>query len=337
MTVVKEHVLLAPHTTLGVGGAARFFADCTSEAELHKALAYAREHTLPIAILGGGSNTLVPDAEFEGLVIKVSVRGLAFEEDGGSVIAVAGAGVSWDELVVAATGRGLWGIENLAAIPGTVGGAVVQNIGAYGAELSQTFVWAEAVTLAGGTARTLRADAEFAYRTSIFKKCRDLLITRVALRLSRSGVPQLSYPDLVKAAERNEPLSTPQEIADVVRRIRSAKFPHNESTAGSFFKNPIVSSAVGEKLKAQFPGLPLNSVGDGRVKVPLAWILDQALGLKGFAVGSARLFERQPLVLVVQKGGTARDVDALADMVRERVKEATSLTIEREVETMRAR
>ena len=335
--VLQEQVALAPHTTLRVGGRAQFFVECSNNHEVIEALSYAREHNLPLAILGGGANTLAPDGIFDGLVIKVTITGIDFIDEGPHVSLIIGAGTSWDEVVRKAAERGLWGIENLAGIPGTVGGAVVQNIGAYGAELSEVFLWAEVVDKKNGAvSRITNMDARFGYRTSIFKERRSLVITCIALKLSSSGAPRLSYPDLKKAVERAALLSTPGEIGETVRRIRALKFPHSEGTAGSFFKNPILTVSEGEVLKKYFPELPLIPLSRDKVKVPLAWILDRGLGLKGYARGKVRLFETQPLVLVTREGATAHEVDLLADEVAKRVHEKTALRIEREVETLGA-
>lgn len=338
MIVVQEHVLLSPYTTLGVGGRARFFVDCTTEEGVVAALSYARELNLPVSILGGGSNILVPDAGFAGMVIKISIGGTAFKGEESPILIAAGAGVSWDTLVDEAAERNLWGIENLAGIPGTVGGAAVQNIGAYGAELSEVFVQAEAIDIKSGALRTISpTDAEFGYRTSIFKTQHSLIITRVTLTIATSGIPRLMYPDLQKAVERGESLMTPGEIGEAVRRIRALKFPRDEGTAGSFFKNPILTTQEGEKLKERFPDLPLFPFSPDRVKVPLAWILDRALDLKGYARGNVRLFETQPLVIVTREGARAEDVEKFANEIRDRVHDATGILIEREVETLTAR
>ena len=213
----------------------------------------------------------------------------------------------------------------------------MQNIGPLGAELAETFLWAEAVEKSGVVSRIANADARFGYRTSVFKEKHALVITRVALRLTFSGTPRLAYPDPQKAVERGESLTTPREISEAVRRIRALKFPRDEGTAGSFFKNPILTVQEGEKLKERFPGLPLFHFSPGRVKVSLAWILDRVLGLKGYARGNVRLFETQPLVIVTREGARAEDVEKFANEIRDRVHDATGILIEREVETLTAR
>jgi UDP-N-acetylmuramate dehydrogenase len=280
---------------------------------------------------------LVPDTGFDGLVVRVAAKGISFADEGDTTTVSVGAGESWDALVRAAGEKQLWGIENLAGIPGTVGGAVVQNIGAYGAELSETFLWAETVQFPGGTQEKVDSqNAHFAYRTSVFKNHPTSIITRATFRLLRHAKPKRSYPDLQRAEKRNTPLETSEDIARAVRAIRSEKFPQTEGTAGSFFKNPIVSEAKGRELAEKFPGLPVFPAGSGKTKIPLAWILDKALGLKGYAHARVRLYEKQPLVFAVTEGATADEIEALAENVATKVKNATGLVLEREVETMRA-
>lgn len=334
---IQERVPLAPRTTLNVGGVARFFVSVSSEAEITAALSEAKRRGEGVAVLGSGSNVLIPDEGVEGLVVHIAVPNVAFAEEGDTALLVAGAGVAWDTLVAAATAAGLWGIENLAGIPGTAGAAPVQNIGAYGAELSDTFEWVEAVDRATGeTVRMSAPDAALGYRDSAFKRIGRWVIARVALRLARTGSPRTLYKDFALSRERGEPLSTPSHIADAVRRIRRAKFPDpssGEGTAGSFFKNPLLARKDYAALLERFPGMPGFEVGD-TVKVPLAWILDKALLLRGFSYGTVRLYEKQPLVLVASRTAHAADIDACALDVARRVYDATGIAIEREVRTL---
>ncbi len=334
--IVRENVPLAPYTTFGVGGAARYFAETQTEAEVHDALAFAHKHMLPVHPLGAGSNLLVPDAGVDGLVLGVRLRGIEFSDG----LLIAGAGEPWDRVVDAAVASGRYGIENLAGIPGTAGGAAVQNIGAYGAELAPVFAYADAIERATGQARRIeRADAGFGYRGSRFKTDPSLIITRIALALPQDAPLATAYPDLARAAALGVPLSTPAEVAQAVRAIRAAKFPGQggERTAGSFFKNPVISAAHAADLAARHPGLPVFPQEDGSAKVSLAWLLDHALGLKGFRTGSARLYEKQPLVIVADEDARAADVDALARAVAARVTDAFGITLEREVESFGAR
>jgi UDP-N-acetylmuramate dehydrogenase len=326
----KENVPLASHTTFGVGGSARFFVEANTEEEIEEAIAFAREKKMPMFVLGNGSNVLVPDAGVEGVVLKLKNNKIAFESNGDTLL-IADAGTQWEQIVDAVTEQNLFGIENLAGIPGTMGGAAVQNIGAYGAELSEVFEYADVVdTKTGDKKRVNKKEVEFAYRTSFFKMHRELIVTRVALSLARQGTPNLNYPDL-----KGMMIKTPAEIARAIRTIRANKFPMNteEGTAGSFFKNPIISRELADSLAARFVGLPVFPQENNTAKISLAWLLDHALGLKGFSRGNVRLYERQPIVIVASTGATATEVDSFAEEIKKRVYEGTSIMIEREVET----
>ncbi len=335
---VEEGVSLAPHTTFRVGGKARLLWSASSEVEVVSACKEAEQRNIPLVVLGGGSNVLVSDEGVEGVVLRMCIHSIDVIEEGSNVLLDVGAGVSWDALVTRAAQEGWWGIENLAAIPGTVGGAAVQNIGAYGAELSQVFVSATVIHRRTGERREIsKVDADLSYRSSYFKKDKNLIVTRVRLRLSREGGPNLSYPDLAKRTEEGDSLRTPQELASAVREIRSRKFPRPEEggTAGSFFKHPVIEKEVADELCGRYPGLPHFLQTDGRVKVSLTWMLDHVLNVKGYSRGSVRLYEKQPIVVVAQAGASAHDIDVFAREIEEKVRAATTLVIEREVETLR--
>ena len=333
---MNEHIPLAPFTTFHIGGPARYFTEAQSVEEVKEALAFARANSLPVFTLGGGSNLLVPDGGVDGVVLKMAMCDINFESDGADTLLITGAGAGWDGVIDAMGEKGIFGIENLAGIPGTVGGAVVQNIGAYGAELSNVFEYADVINKETGKISCITfREAEFAYRDSFFKKHREFVITRAVLRMGHDAAANTSYPDLERARASGVPLATPAEVAGAVRAIRAKKFPRiaEEGTAGSFFKNPLVSCELADSLAKRFVGLPLFSQENGMVKISLAWILDKELSLKGFSVGGARLYESQPLVVSARRGATAKDVDALALEVSEKVFDATGIKIEREVET----
>ena len=331
-----EHVPLASFTTFGVGGDARFFAEVHTEKDVQDIASHVRAHGLVLYPLGGGSNILVPDDGVDGVVMKMAVRDIVLHVDGDEVLLVAGAGARWEDVVECAVRHHLFGIENLAGIPGTVGGAAVQNIGAYGAEFSDVFEYADVYNvLTGSSVRVTRTQASFAYRTSFFKEHRELVIVQVALRLMRSAVPNISYPDLKRAQMEGVSLSTPIEVARAVQAIRSQKFPQKEEggTAGSFFKNPIITKEQAGGIAKRFPDVPMFPQKEGMVKIPLAWLLDHALSLKGFSNGNVRLYEKQPLIIVAHQSARAAEVDALACEVEQRVFAEMNIRIEREVET----
>ena len=298
----EERVPLAPLTTLRLGGAARFFCEAKTEADVAAACVFARERGLALYPLGGGSNILVPDGVVDGVVLKVAIGGTNFEKDGSGAFAVAGAGVAWDDLVARSVEEGLWGLENLSGIPGSVGGAVAGNIGAYGAALSQTLQWVDVFDCEEMSVKRMsNADCAFGYRDSFFKQNgKRSIILRAAFRLSPAGAADISYKDLAEHFSDSREAASPaiETVRAAVLGIRKGKFPDlsQEGTAGSFFKNPVVPLVEAQTLQKTYPELPIFALPESPgVKVPLAWILDKVLGLKGFAVGGARLFERQPL------------------------------------------
>ncbi|MES2995133.1 MAG: UDP-N-acetylmuramate dehydrogenase [Patescibacteria group bacterium] len=339
---VREDVPLATLTTLRVGGPARYVIDIHTKSELAEAIAFARERTLPYAVLGEGSNVLAHDAGYEGVIFRMRIPGVSFVEDENVTTLEAGAGVIWDELVEAAATRGLWGIENLAGIPGTVGAAPVQNIGAYGMELERALESVVCMDASDGTIHTLpRDECGFSYRDSRFKREPNLIIIAVTLRLGNENMPQVGYSDLARLAEGGIPLDTPKRIGDAVRQVRTRKFPDLAvyGSAGSFFKNPIITKEKYAELSERFreviaqhgaiPQYPLGQTGE--IKIPLAYVLDKVLGLRGYGNARAHLFENQPLVLVADSEARASDVDTLANEVARKVFDATGITIEREV------
>lgn len=334
MTIL-ENVVLAPYTTFRIGGKARYFAEAHAVEDIYAAIAFAREHRVSLRVIGAGSNLLVPDEGVNALVVRMCMQTVEIHDD----LLIADAGASWETVVDTAAAAQCFGIENLAGIPGTMGGAVVQNIGAYGTELAQVFMYADAIDARDGTERRITvADAAFGYRTSQFKTDRNLIIIRAALRVSQQGHPHLAYADLARAATSGMLMDTPANVVSSVRTIRAQKFPNlrEEGTAGSFFKNPVLSKETGDELTARYPELPVYLHDEQRVKIPLAWILDHILSLKGYALGKARLFEKQPLVLVSQFGTSSHDVEALAAYVAKKVHDTCGITIEREVETLQA-
>lgn len=329
---VKEDIPLALHTTFHIGGPARYFIEAEDAGVVREAIEFARDKNLELFVIGAGSNLLAHDEGVNAVVLKIGMTSVARE----GMRLVADAGTPWDNIVDAAARHELFGVENLSGIPGTVGGAVVQNIGAYGAELAPVVEYVEAINSETfEQVRFSRGEIRFGYRTSMFKERREWIITRVSIALAERGELNFSYPDLAKMREAGTTFLTPSDVAIAVRAIRASKFPQtgDVGTAGSFFKNPVVSKEKAEKLAADFSGLPIFQQEDGTFKVSLAWLLDHALALNGLRVGGARLYERQPLVIVTDRGALSSDVESLAREVAERVSAATGIQIEREVET----
>lgn len=328
---VLEHEPLAPRTTFKVGGSARFLIEIEHDADIRDALAFAHERGLPLCILGGGSNMLIDDGEADAVFLHIAMGGIDFPQSGECV---AGAGEAWDSVVARTVAEGLWGLENLSAIPGSVGGAVVQNAGAYGAELRDALVWVEAFdTKAKEPVRLVSSDCRFGYRSSRFKEePQRFIILKAAFALSPNGSPNISYRDLRERFAGTSPSLS--AVRDAVIAIRAGKFPdlREVGTAGSFFKNPVLPAAQARALTEAYPGLPVFPAEDsGTSKVSLAWLLDHALGLKGKTEGAVSTYEKQPLVIVAQKEVRAAEVRAFAKEIQARVHAALGIAIEPEV------
>lgn len=334
---IETHVSLAPYTTFKIGGKADFFCRVSSGNELQEALRFAHEKQIPFFVLGGGSNVLIADEGYGGLVIKNEIKGFVEQERGDTVLITVGAGEWWDDVVSKTVTLGLWGLENLSLIPGTVGASPVQNIGAYGVEVMNVIDSVSAVHGVTGEEKIFtNAECGFAYRTSIFKKTeyKKYIITSVTFALSRIPRPILSYKDVKEFfATKNIVAPSQREIREAVIAIRTQKFPDLSAvgTAGSFWKNPIISDELYGSLGTQHRDMPAFPSPVG-VKVSLAWILDHVCHLKGYALGRVHLFNKQPLVVVAEQGSSALDVNRLADFVVQDVKEKTGIDIEREVE-----
>lgn len=336
---IEENVPLKDHTTFRVGGPARFFAVAHTFKELRELLAHARGHRLPILILGDGSNVLAPDRGWEGIVIKVALRGRDFrEEPDGRVFATAAAGESWDDFVADCVSQGYGGLENLSGIPGLVGATPIQNVGAYGVEVKDVIEAVLVLDVARGESKRLTPrECEFGYRDSAFKKnAGRYVVTSVSFRLGKPHVPKLHYRDLKEYFESFDHAPSLLEIRQAVIAIRSRKFPDLSviGTAGSFFKNPTISPDELARLKSRFPELPHFPAGEGKEKISLAWLLDRVCNLRGVTHGTVGSFEHQPLVIVNRGGATADELRAFADYVASCVKEKTGIVIEPEVQIL---
>lgn len=288
-------------------------------------------------VLAGGNNILFTQ-DFDGVLL--TPRGMSIDivaETPDAVAVRAAAGVEWDDLVAWAVERGLWGIENLSLIPGKVGAAPVQNIGAYGAEAKDTIQSVE--MFCTDTRNTLILSKEhcaFGYRESVFKHALHgrVVITAVTFRLSRRPQPELGYGDLLRETEARGG-ATLRNIRDAVCAIRRSKLPDTAvlGNAGSFFKNPVVETAAAERLRADYPAMPLYPAGEGRTKLAAGWLIEQA-GMKGYREGCVGVHERQALVLVNYGGATGGEVLALAHKVQRAVHTKFGVEIAAEVNVL---
>jgi len=342
-------VPLAPYTTLGLGGAARYFTECLSVDAIRHALDTAAEKTLPVQVLGGGSNTIFADAGFPGLVMRVALDGLAFDEERGAATVTAGAGVEWDALVREVVGRGLTGIECLAGIPGLVGATPMQNVGAYGQEIAQTLVRVKCLDRMSGREMVFGpADCRFGYRTSRFKRGdRDrYVILEVTLRLLSDARPTVRYAELARVlAESGRSLDTVPP-AEAVRRVRATVLAlrrkksmvldpadPNARSAGSFFLNPVIPRGEYERLQAADlaaggTGIP-SYPAPGGVKLPAAWLVEHAGFHKGLRRGGVGISSHHALALV-NAGGSTAELLALAAEIEQAVAERFGIHLERE-------
>lgn len=328
---MRSEADLATANTLGLPCVAERLMAPRTLAELRDALDLARKHDWPMLVLGGGSNLILP-ARLPGLVVRPAMSAWWLEEgEGDSVRVHAEAGVVWHELVMALARRGLWGLENLALIPGHCGAAPIQNIGAYGVELTEALEAVHLLHLDDGREAVLGPeDCDFGYRDSIFKRALAgrVVITRLVMRLSRQARPRLAYGDL---ADRVGETPTPLEVARAVCAVRREKLPDPAilGNAGSFFKNPVISAAQAEALLREHPELPHFPQPEGRVKLAAGWLIDRS-GLKGWRQGAFGVHDRQALVLVHHGGGSAEELLAFAERVAGEVHGRFGIALERE-------
>lgn len=332
---IEENVPLKNLTTFRTGGPVRFLLTAHSEEDLMEAVSFSKKENLPLIPFGSGSNLLGPDAGIAGMFVRTRMAGLETLPAGEDIALRASSGLSWDGLVERSVSEGWWGLENLSAIPGTVGAAVVQNIGAYGAALSEHVRAVAVFDTKEGTLKTFsKQECCFGYRTSVFKREVDrYIITEVIFSLSKKPSPNLSYRDLKGHFEKKKNTPTLPNIRAAVVEIRKNKFPplSEFGTAGSFFLNPIIRGDAVEVVRARYPGMPLFELPEGGVKMPLAWIFDRTLSLKGARVGKAFLWEAQPLVIAAELGATTKDIVALASRVAEEMYARTNIKIIPEV------
>jgi UDP-N-acetylmuramate dehydrogenase len=329
---IERDVSLKPFNTLALQAKASALVTVNSDAELVEALAWARVQGMPVVPLGQGSNVVLA-GDIEALVVVQQERGITIvDEDDSSVQLRVCAGENWHQLVCWALDQGYHGLENLALIPGTVGAAPIQNIGAYGVELDRFVVAVHAVTIADGVPVTLdRAACEFAYRDSVFKhRLKDtLVITAVDFRLSKEAVADTAYPALANYLSEHALERTPQAIFDAVVAIRSSRLPDPATVpnAGSFFKNPIIAYERSAYLGTRFPGIPRYPQADGRAKLAAAWMIDHC-GWKGVAREGVGVHPAHALVLVNQGSDSGAVLLALAGDIQKSVAETFGYVLE---------
>lgn len=331
---VQARVSLKPFNTFGVDVQAQQFAEAHNDADVREALAYCAEHQLPLLVIGGGSNLLLT-ADIPALVLRMATRGLRLlSDDGQRVVVEAEAGEAWHPFVLWTLGQGLSGLENLSLIPGTVGAAPMQNIGAYGVEIKDVFAGLTALNRQTGELREFSVDeCDFAYRDSLFKRqAGRWLILRVRFTLQRVAHLHLEYgPVRQRLTEQGIDQPTASDVSRAICSIRSEKLPDPAvlGNAGSFFKNPVIPAALAAEIKLEYPGLVGYPQADGQVKLAAGWLIEQA-GWKGFREADAGVHRLQSLVLVNYGAATGLQLLQLAQKIQQDVARRFKVNLEME-------
>lgn len=336
-TFVEEEILLSEYSTFKLGGKARYFFVVNNLESLVEAFSFARDKNLPVFILGGGSNTLFSDDGFNGVVIKVGLLGKnIITEDEDSVEIEVSSGETWDDFVKWSVANNFSGIENLSGIPGVVGASVIQNIGAYGTEISSVVSSVKYYDLVLGEVKNIpNGDCEFEYRSSIFKnKLKHGVVLSVVYKLSKKHKYELAYEDIRIHFEKMN-ISNPslKDIRNAVLDIRSKKMPDlsKYGTAGSYFKNVIVNRKEAEYFLNEYKDAKFWELPNGNVKISSAWVLDHVLNIRGIRVGNVGTAENQALVIVNFGGGSSFEVKNFAEEIKKKFFEKTKLNLEEEI------
>jgi UDP-N-acetylmuramate dehydrogenase len=333
----QENVSLAPLTTIGIGGPARFFLRAQNVDDVVAALQWSRDRNLPLFLLGGGSNLLISDAGFAGLVLRLDLRGITIESsDHGIAMVKVAAGEPWDEFVRFAVQRGWAGVECLSGIPGSTGATPIQNVGAYGQDVSETIARVEALDRTTGLVVWFtNEECRFGYRSSLFKNVeRDrYVVLSVTFRLRIGGSATVKYPELQKSIEeRGIALDDLVGVRDTVIAIRKRKGmvidPTDPDTRsdGSFFMNPVLTADEYSAFASIAPDAPHFPSND-EVKLSAAWLIEHAGFQKGFAHGNVGLSTKHTLAIVNRGGGTAAEVIALVEMIQQRVRDTFGVAL----------
>jgi len=331
---MQKGISLKPYNTFGIDVKSALFSSFSSIEELIDLLPTIQNTDTLIS--GGGSNMLFTK-DFEGLFIRNCIKGIKeIERTKTHVVIEAGAGENWHDFVIYCVDHGFGGLENLSLIPGCVGASPMQNIGAYGVEIKDTFVYLDAVEIATGKVkRFTRSDCAFGYRESVFKRelKNQYVICSVAFTLSLNPTINTSY-GVIEAELKQMGISSPgiKEVSDAVIRIRQSKLPDPNllGNAGSFFKNPVVSDEVLQSIQSSYERVPSYPAGEGHVKLAAGWLIEQA-GWKGKRFGNVGVHELQALVLVNYGGGTGKEIYDLSQRIIEDIQEKYGVSLEREV------
>lgn len=328
----QKNICLSNYTTIGLGGNAKYFAECESVDSIMEAIRFGRENNLKVQVMSGGSNIIFPDSGFEGLVIKVNIKGVKFEDSDEHTFITVNAGVNWDELVIQTIERGLSGLECLSGIPGSCGSAPVQNLGAYGQEVKNTIISLKAIDRHTLEMKNFtNAECLFGYRQSRFKsEDQDkFIICEVTIRLSKSE-PVIRYPELQKFIENYLEYSSSKNLRENLMAIRNAvitlrkkksmvidKDDPNTRSCGSFFMNPLLTKEQFIKIQSLHEDMPYFTEGN-LFKIPAAWLIEKSGFHRGFRSGGAGISDNHSLA-IINLGGSTNDVITLAKKIERQV------------------
>lgn len=336
---IVERIPLAEFTSLKIGGVAKYFASIESEAGLVEAVAWAKDKHQLLFVVGGGSNVLISDRGFDGLVVAINIKGRDYKIDSsGQVFATIGAGENWDDFVEETVKKNYAGVECLSGIPGKVGASAVGNIGAYGQEVSETISEVKFYDTSKKCFETYsKEQCDFSYRDSVFKKSKDKIVTSVTFRLKESGEPSLKYKELIEKFAGQKPTLT--QIREAVLGLRASKSmlldknDPNSVSAGSFFKNPIVDQIAFERIKSGYEEVPNWLQPDGKVKLSAGWLIEKSGFSKGYIYkdGKVGLSQKHALAIVNRGGASGNDVAEFSKAIQEKVQSSFGIKLEPEV------
>ncbi len=319
---IQQDIPLAPFTTLKIGGNARYFIRAETELQVADAVRYAKAKRLKLFVLGGGSNALVSDSGFNGLVLQIALKGNQTDYIGNKVSITAGAGEEWDAFVQLCVSRDFAGLECLSGIPGSVGGTPVQNVGAYGQEVSESIISVRCLERETSSFIDLSVkECGFGYRTSIFNSSsRDLyIVLAVTYLLKMNGEPKVEYKDLLEHFDGGQPtLANVREAVLNIRRKKSMVLDDadpNFRSAGSFFKNPIIERDKLNEIRSEFEHIPNFVFGD-KIKIPAAWLIENAGFYKGFSIGNAGISSNHTLALINRGNATSAEIIVLKERIQ---------------------
>lgn len=341
----RENILLSDYTTIKLGGKAKYFIKCDSEEEIIEAVRFANEENMKIQVLGGGSNIIFSDDGFNGIVLKVEIKGITIQDgDKEKIILKTGAGENWDEFVKFCVEKNYTGIECLAGIPGSIGATPIQNVGAYGQEVKDTIQSVKVIDKKTFETKIFsNKDCRFGYRESRYKNIdKDkYIITEISFELIKNGIPEIKYPELQNYIEEkyDKKTFTVKDVYESVLELRKKKSmvldekDPNTISCGSFFVNPIITIERLENLKIQNSSIPFYQTENG-IKVSAAWLIENAGFPKGYIKNGAGISENHSLALI-NRGGTTTDLLKLANEIKDKVFEKFKIKLESEPEIIK--